>query len=73
VKPSAVAVGLPKVGVRAAAAAITNENEDVVAEVVLLSRNVAVIGKVPLRVGVPEITPVLVFRFKPAGRVPVTE
>jgi hypothetical protein len=57
----------------AAPTAIRRENEDVVAEVVLLSKKVAVIGKVPLREGVPEITPVLEFKVKPAGRVPVTE
>jgi ABC-type sulfate transport system permease subunit len=53
---------------------ITNENEDVVALVPFESVKVTVIGKVPAVVGVPEITPVLVFeRVTPPGSAPVTE
>ena len=50
---------------------ITNENEDVVATVVLVSVIRAVIAKVPPAVGVPETTPVAPSRVKPAGNDPV--
>ena len=49
---------------------ITNEKEDVVATVVLVSVIRAVIAKVPPAVGVPEITPVAASRVRPAGNVP---
>ena len=49
---------------------ITIENELVVATAVLASVIRAVIVEVPLAVGVPEITPVEVFRVTPAGNDP---
>jgi hypothetical protein len=70
VKPSAVAVGLPKVGVRAAFDSTTIENDEVVATVVLVSVMRAVMAKVPVTVGVPEITPVEVLSVTPAGSDP---
>jgi hypothetical protein len=48
------------------------ENELVVATAVLASVIRAVIANVPLAVGVPEITPVELFRFTPEGSDPVT-
>ena len=46
------------------------ENELVVATAVFESVIRAVIANVPLAVGVPEITPVVLFRFTPEGSDP---
>ena len=46
------------------------ENDDVVAVAVLESVNRIVMALVPATVGVPEITPEVVFSVTPVGKVP---
>jgi hypothetical protein len=68
--PSVPFANVEEVIVRWLEAMLMNVRTDFVSTGLLLSLAVTVKLKIPLAVGIPEITPVAVANVRPAGRVP---